>query len=111
MATTNILDLNNRIDELADGVTSVEEKLSGYITIQNITPPSALTWTHGDFTYFNNYKPTDTNYTWYLLNVMPSTADIIVCGIQSTAGRALVYLPAGGSIQSGCNIAWLGVKK
>jgi hypothetical protein len=95
---------------MSDGVTSVEEKLSGYIAIQNTSPSSALTWTNGDFTYFNSYKPSDTNYTWYLLNVMPATADIIVCGIQSTAGRVLVYLPAGGSIQAGCNIAWLGVK-
>lgn len=30
MSTTNILDLNNRIDELADGVTSVESEINKY---------------------------------------------------------------------------------
>lgn len=122
MSTTNILDLNNRIDELAisypatqvmlsDGVTSVEDKLLGYISIQNVLPQSNLTWTNGQYIYFNSYKPTNTNYTWYLLNVMPGTASIILCGIQTLGERALVYLPAGGSIQAGCQITWLGVKK
>lgn len=103
-------DVQGAVDEVADVVTSVEDKLSDYIKIQNVAPPTALTWTHGDFIYFNDYKPSDTNYTWYLLNVMPSVASIIICGIQSTAGRALVYLPAGGSVQAGCNITWIGVK-
>lgn len=95
---------------MSDGETSVEDKLSGYVTIRNTSPSSNLTWKHGDFVYFNSYKPSDTNYTWYLLNVMPATASIILCGIQTIGERALVHLPGGGSLQASCNITWLGVK-
>jgi len=49
MGTTNILDLNNRIDKLSDGVTSVEEAVDGAAkkaeaaTGITMTPASGIT--------------------------------------------------------------------
>ena len=37
MSTTNILDLNNRIDKLTDGVTSVEDDLESLNTVIDVT--------------------------------------------------------------------------
>ena len=46
MSTTNILDLNNRIDELSDGMTNVEDRLEDLNreTIISITPDGVKTY-------------------------------------------------------------------
>lgn len=86
MSTTNILDLNNRIDELSDGVTSVEEKMGNMRAMklwENPNPsvdfePQSITLSSADYDFLLTIYASNTSGTYTMSNISNKGSGIVL---------------------------------
>lgn len=96
MGTTNTLDLNNRINELSDSVTSVEEALAEKITQRKLTITANSSITQQISGGFRGYLITssvsgDTTMGLYILATNSGGTALIKRDVAGASKLALAY--------------------
>ena len=98
------------ISSIGDGtVTGAVDALNNGLTEQILMKQTsgAITVVANNYTYFTSLKPTNSNYTWYLMSVLPGSLAYSVDGIDAGGARAVISGGAG-TVNMVCT--WLGVK-
>lgn len=96
------------IEQINSDLTELNTHLSNYVKFQSKT--DGVTIAHGDYTSFNNLKPSISGYEWHLMQVLPSTGAVQITGVDGDANRVMALTTSQSSQTISVVTGWLGIK-
>lgn len=100
--------LTTTAQDCIGAINEVNAELSNYVKFQSKS--DSVTIAHGNYTSFDNLKPSISGYEWHLMQALPSTGAVQITGVDGYANRVMALTSTQSSSTISVITGWIGIK-